>query len=54
MLVVEELGMVEIGTLDVVCGALGDGKQFLNRSFAGTAVLETFVSFAQRFDDSMG
>jgi hypothetical protein len=44
--VVEELGMIQVGTLDVGGGALGDGAQFLDGGFTAAA-LKTLVALAQ-------
>jgi hypothetical protein len=53
VLVVSNLGMIQVGTLDVGGGALGDGAQFLDRGFSATA-LKTLVPLAQGFGDGAG
>src|SRR5471030_3148130 len=51
--IVEELGMIEIGTLDVSGSAPGDGPDVGGENF-GIALLEAFIAFPQRFRDRAG
>jgi hypothetical protein len=52
-LVIEEFGVVEIGTFDLGRGSLGDGQKFLDGGLAAAA-LEAFVAFPQSFCDGTG
>jgi hypothetical protein len=51
--VVEEFGVVEIGTFDLGRGSLSDGEKFLDGGLA-SADPEAFVAFPQSFSDGTG
>ncbi len=51
--IIEEFGVVEIGTFDLDRGSLGDGEEFHNGGPAATA-LEPFIAFPQSFGDGTG
>jgi hypothetical protein len=51
--VIEEFGVVEIGTLDLGRGSLGDSEKFLDGGLA-SADPEAFVAFPQSFSDGTG
>jgi hypothetical protein len=48
VLVVEELGMIHVGTPDVGGGASGDGAQFLHGGFT-TPAPKTLIALAQGY-----
>jgi len=45
--------VVEVGTLDVCGGVLGDGAQFLDRGFT-SAALKALVAFPKSFHNGAG